>query len=83
MATWDWSHTTVIAGSSTSVRVQGAPCSPVTVRLFVDGVEVASGEVPSPPGTVSLAVPAGSQGKPFIIKVSCNGQSDTKSGTVG
>ena len=82
MATWDWSHNTVIAGSNTSVRVNGSPCTPVTVRLYVDGVEVATGEVSSPPGTASLAVPAGSSGKPFIIKVSCNGQSDSQSGTV-
>lgn len=83
MAQWDWSHTVVVAGTNVSVRIQGAPCNNVTVRLFIDGAEVESGQVPSPPGSVSLPVPAGSQGKPFIIKVSCNGQSDTKGGTVG
>jgi hypothetical protein len=81
MATWNWSHTSVTAGGTTTVTVTSAPCQPITVKLQVRGVEVASGTV-QPGGSVELAVPAGSQGQAYLIRVTCNGQSDTKSGNV-
>jgi hypothetical protein len=81
MATWNWSHTSVIAGGPTTVTVTSAPCQPVTVKLEVRGVEVASAVV-QPGGSVELDVPAGSQGQSYLIRVTCDGRTDSKSGNV-
>lgn len=83
MAAWDWSHGSVLAGANVSVRVDGAPCENVTVTLTIDGDEVASGQVPSPPGSVALPVPDDARGKHYVITVSCNAQSDSQNGLVG
>jgi hypothetical protein len=82
MSGWDWTPGTVLAGTDVTVTVDGAPCNPVTVTLTVDGEVVDSGQV-RPPGSTRLSVPAGSAGKPYVIKVACNGESDSQGGNVG
>ena len=83
MAAWDWSHGSVLAGADVSVTVDGAPCQNVTVTLTIDGAEVATGQIGDPPASVRLPVPDDARGKHYVIKVSCNGQSDSQNGTVG
>jgi hypothetical protein len=82
MSAWDWSHGSVVAGANVTVRVEGAPCENVKVTLFVNGVEVDTDEIARPPGSVRLSVPEGTTGQPYEIKVSCDSQSDSQSGTV-
>jgi hypothetical protein len=81
MAAFDWSHTTVTAGSNVTVRVNSAPCHPVTVTLLIDGVPADQTTV-EPPGSAELAVPAGSQGAGYTLKLTCNGQQDSRGGVV-
>jgi len=83
MAVWDWSHDSVVAGSPVTVTVTAAPCRPVTVTLYIRGTKSGSGQVASPPGSVEISVPSGTQGADYEIIVSCNGQSDSQGGTVG
>jgi hypothetical protein len=83
MPEFDWDYTTVVAGAQVTVRVTDAPCHPITVKLMINGGLVSNGTVPEAPGQVTLSVPSGTQNKPYEIIVSCNGQSDSDSGTVG
>ena len=80
---FDWDHDTVLAGSSVNVRIDGAPCNPVTVQLLVRGEEVDTGIIENIPGDVDLDVPSGSESATFEIIVKCDGESDSMNGTVG
>jgi hypothetical protein len=83
MPAWNWTHGSVVAGNDVTVKVNAAPCQPVSVRLYVHGALVDSGTIPEGSGSVDLHVPTGSQGQSYELVVSCNGQSDSKSGIVG
>ena len=79
---FDWSHGPVLAGTDVTVSVVDAPCRPIRVKLLIRGEVVDSGEITEAPGTLELSVPAGTEGSGYEIIVSCDGQSDSKSGTV-
>jgi hypothetical protein len=83
MADWDWTHDAVVAGETITVKVNVSPCRPVTVVLTIDGHEVDRGTIATPPDSVDLSVPDGTQGQAYVLTVSCNGKSESRNGTVG
>jgi hypothetical protein len=77
-----WSHGVVQAGTSVTITVTGSPCRPVKVTLTVDGQTVGTSEITDVPGSTQINVPAGAGGKPYSIKISCNGNGDASTGQV-
>jgi hypothetical protein len=79
---FDWSHDAVVAGSTVTVKVSGAPCQPVTVVVYVNGEQVGSGTVSEFPGGVTVGVPAGTQGGSYTIVVRCPNDRTTETGPI-
>ena len=78
---FDWTPGLVVAGAPLEIKVTGAPCHPVTVTLTIGGYS-SSGTISEFPGTLSLEVPAGTEGRAYTITVSCPDDRDSHTGQV-
>jgi hypothetical protein len=75
------SHDPVAAGTTITVKVTSSPCQPVTVILYIDGVEF-RGTIEHVPGTCTLDVPPGTAGRGYVLEVRCPGEVSSEGGTV-
>ncbi len=81
-STFVWSVGPVVSGSNVVVDVTSAPCSPVTLRFKVNGIEVGRASV-TPPGSHTFKCPPNSTGQTWSIDIECPTSSDTQGGAVG
>ncbi len=81
MSGFDVKVGTVTAGESFTVKVDGAPCSTVTVNFYIDGVLQASQDV-AVPGSATFSCPDDTDGKRWKVEVVCPGQASTTQGGV-
>lgn len=77
-----WTVGAVVAGSDFVVDITSAPCSPVTLRFYVNGAEVARGTV-TPPGAHTFKCPSNAAGQTWTVVAECPSSSDLKTGSVG
>jgi hypothetical protein len=75
------SHTPVTAGMSVKITVTDAPCHPLTVTLWIDGKEI-KGTIDDVPGSVTLDVPANTQGEAYSLEISCDNDRSVETGFV-
>ena len=79
---FSWTVGSVTAGHNFVVDVASAPCSPVSVRFYVNGVEQARKTV-TPPGACTFKCPPNTTGQSWTVVVECPSSSDSQGGVVG
>lgn len=76
--TYSVSPSVVTAGDAVFVDVSKAPCTPVLVEFFIDGVLQGSASLAELPSTAEFEAPANSTGKLWEVRLSaCDFETST------
>ncbi len=75
--------TLIVEGGELTVDVTGAPETPVTVEIYVDGLLYESETLSSIPGDVTVTLPENSAGERWEVKVYSGEDVETDFGTIG
>jgi hypothetical protein len=80
---WGWAlyPGAPVAGQNMEVSIWQAPCTTVTVELWVNGVRDNATTVTNLPNFATFSIPASYRGKKYEVRVVCPGSSDSTAGT--